>query len=112
MAHSSALASEGLYPKINRPDPDVRNLATGILVQAIRDIIPKKSADQEWRMWRDDSLKWFFNDVYEPGSFLWVCNILDATPKRIRRWIKIFLKSDAAAQKKMASRMINFRLRR
>ncbi len=112
MAQSSALASQGLYPQSSRPDPDVRNLAIGILVQAVRDIIPKKSPDKDWQMWRDDSLEWFFDDSYAPGSFLWVCGVLGATPKRIRRWVKVFLNSEPARQKKMASRMINFRLRR
>ncbi len=112
MAQTSALASQGLYPQSGRPDPDVRNLATGILVQAIRDIIPKKSPDKDWRMWRDDSLEWFFDDRYSPGSFFWVCDVLGATPRKIRHWIKVFQKSDLPRQKRMASRMINFRLRR
>ena len=112
MGQGSALSSQGLYPQSGRPDPDVRNLATGILVQAVRDMIPKKYPDKNWKVWRDDSLEWFFDDRDSPGSFLWVCDVLDASPTKIRRWVKVFLGSEVERQKRMASRIINFRLRR
>ena len=45
------LESEGLYPQKKKPDPSMRNLALGILLQAFRDIVsPKKVSNKEWEL--------------------------------------------------------------
>ncbi len=106
------LSSEGLFPKVAKPSKEVRNLAMGILVQAVRDIIPKRSQNREWKAWRQDALEWFFSDEVRPGSFLWVTEILQVAPTLIRSWLKVFLRCGLRQQKEMASRLIHFRVTR
>ena len=61
---ATALESEGLYPQTKKPDPSLRNLALGILLQAFRDIVsPKKVSNKEWELWRQDALGWFYSTV-------------------------------------------------
>ncbi len=111
-SRAAALSSDGLYPRLAKPSKEVRNLAMGILVQAVRDIIPKSSRSDEWKSWRADALEWFMSDHEEPGSFVWVTEILNVTPMRIRSWLRVFLRSDRERQVKMASRLIHFRVTR
>ncbi len=109
---ATALSSEGLYPRSAKPSKEVRNLAMGILVQAVRDIIPKRSRSEAWKSWREDALEWFESDESQPGSFLWVTEILQVAPIRIRTWLGVFLHCDSNEQKEMASRLIHFRVTR
>lgn len=109
---ATTFSSEGLYPIAAKPSKEVRNLAMGILVQAVRDIIPKRSQSQEWKAWREDALEWFSSDAFEPGSFLWVSEVLQVGPGRIRAWLRRFLRADVKRQKQMASRLVHFRVTR
>ena len=111
MGVRTTYATEGFAPYPVRPDEGVRRLATAILVQAVRDIMPRKNSADEWKSWRQDALEWFYSEEVGAGSFLWVCNVLAARPDRIRSWLEKFLKSDAPSQKRMAASMLNFRFR-
>ncbi|MBI4447282.1 MAG: hypothetical protein HY645_15425 [Acidobacteria bacterium] len=109
---SSVIESEGLYPQTRKPDPSLRNLALGILLQAFRDIVaPKKSSNKEWEIWRQDALEWFFSKEDHPGSFQWVCEVLEMSPRDLRRWLHTYKHSDRAHKKEMARKLIRFQIR-
>ncbi len=109
---SSVIESEGLYPQTKKPDPSLRNLALGILLQAFRDIVaPKKSSNKEWEIWRNDALEWFFTDENHPGSFCWVCEVLALNPKELREWLHVYKRSDHNVRKEMARKLTRFQIR-
>jgi hypothetical protein len=109
---ASFIESEGLYPQTKRPDPALRNLAIGILLQAFRDVVsPKKSSNREWELWQQDAMDWFASDEFYPGSFKWVCEMLQATPRDFRVWLENYKRSDPADRKEMARKLIRFQIR-
>ena len=109
---SSALESSGLYPQTKKPDPSLRNLALGILLQAFRDIVaPKKASNQEWELWREDALEWFYSDENHPGSFSWVCEVLEMNRRELRAWLQDYKTSDEEQQKEMARKLVRFQIR-
>ncbi|HON00985.1 MAG TPA: hypothetical protein PLM33_12105 [Acidobacteriota bacterium] len=108
----TALESEGLYPQARKADPSLRNLALGILLQAFRDIVaPKKTSNKEWEDWRQDALDWFYAQETEPGSFYWVCEVLEMNPNELRHWLQEYRKSDAKHKKEMARKLTRFQIR-
>lgn len=109
---ASALESEGLYPQTKKPEPSLRNLALGILLQAFRDIVaPKKSSNKEWELWRQDAMEWFYSEETHPGSFCWVCDVLEMNPRELRQWLQAYKKSDSSRKKEMARKLIRFQIR-
>ncbi len=110
---TSAIESEGLYPQTKKPDPSLRNLALGILLQALRDIVaPKKSSNnKEWAIWRKDALEWVFSEDVHPGSFIWVCEVLEMKPNELREWLHSYKHCDQTQKKEMARKLIRFQIR-
>ncbi len=110
--NNSGLESAGLYPKEHRPDSSLRNLSLGILLQAFRDVVaPKKSPNKEWRLWRQDALDWFASEENYPGSFHWVCEVLEMNQRELRQWLEAYLLSDADRQREMARKLTRFQIR-
>ena len=109
---ASALESDGLYPQIKKLDTSLRNLALGILLQALRDIVaPKKASNKEWELWRQDALEWFFSDESHPGSFAWVCEVLEIKEKELRAWLHAYKRSPIERKREMAKKLIRFQIR-
>jgi hypothetical protein len=109
---SAALESEGLYPQTKKPEPSLRNLALGILLQAFRDIVaPKKASNKEWEEWRQDALDWFYSYESQPGSFHWVCEVLEMSPNDLRAWLQDYRQSSAKQKKEMARKLTRFQIR-
>ena len=107
-----ALESDGLYPQTKKPDASLRNSALGILLQALRDIVaPKKASNKEWELWRQDALEWFFSEEFHPGSFHWVCGVLEIKPKEMRTWLHTYKKSGHERKREMAKKLIRFQIR-
>ena len=106
------LESEGLYPQKKKPDPSMRNLALGILLQAFRDIVsPKKTSNKDWKSWRQDAVDWFYSNTTHPGSLLWVCEVLEMNQKDLRGWLQDYRRSDHNRRKEMAKKLIRFQIR-
>jgi len=106
------LESEGLYPQKKKPDPSMRNLALGILLQAFRDIVsPKKVSNKEWELWRRDAQVWFFSNETHPGSLLWVCEVLEMSQRDLRGWLLEYRRSNYNRKKEMAKKLIRFQIR-
>lgn len=109
---TSLLESEGLYPQTKKPEPALRNLALGILLQAFRDIVaPKKASNKEWEEWRQDAFEWFYSFEAHPGSFHWVCEVLEMNPNDLRDWLQQYRKSDTKQKKEMARKLTRFQIR-
>jgi len=86
---AALLKSEGLFPPNKRPERELINLAMGILTQAVRDLVsPQKKLEKDWETWQSDSESWFESDEWHTGSFLWVCEVIGAEPKRLRDWVR------------------------
>ena len=110
--NSSGLESAGLYPREHRPESSLRNLSLGILLQAFRDVVaPKKSSNKEWRLWRQDALDWFASEESYPGSFQWVCEVLEMNQRELRQWLEAYLLSDEDRQREMARKLTRFQIR-
>ncbi|MGH9340748.1 MAG: hypothetical protein ACRD1R_14425 [Acidobacteriota bacterium] len=106
-----ALASEGLYPPPKRLDPPMRNLALGILLQAFRDLVtPRRAASNEWKVWRQDALEWFLSEDSYPGSFRWVCDVLQMDAVHLRQWIHRYRGSENSDRRRMVQKLIHFRI--
>jgi hypothetical protein len=68
------------------PRESETNLAFGILLQALRDLMrPKKSSKEDWQVWQKDALEWLLSEETSPGSFHWVCEILVISPQTFRK---------------------------
>lgn len=105
------LISEGLYPQTKKSDSSVRNLALAILLQAFRDVIaPRKSSNKEWALWRKDAMDWFFASECYPGSFFWVCEILQMNSEELRLWLRTYKRSNRTNKKEMVKRLIRFQI--
>jgi hypothetical protein len=105
------LISEGLYPQTKKSDSSVRNLALAILLQAFRDVIaPRKSSNKEWALWRRDAMDWFFAGECYPGSFFWVCEILQMNSEELRIWLRAYKRSNRTNKKEMVKRLIRFQI--
>ncbi|RPI29264.1 MAG: hypothetical protein EHM61_02220 [Acidobacteria bacterium] len=103
--------SDGLYPQTKKSDSSVRNLALAILLQAFRDVIaPRKSSNKEWALWRRDAMDWFFADESYPGSFHWVCEILQMNSEELRMWLRTYKRSNRINKKEMVKRLIRFQI--
>ena len=109
---ATILESEGLYPQNRKPDPSMRNLALGILLQAFRDIVsPKKASNKEWELWRKDALEWFNSNETHAGSLLWVCEVLEMNHKDLRGWLEDYRRSGHSRRREMARSLIRFQIR-
>ncbi len=109
---ASVIESEGLYPQTRKPDPSMRNLALGILLQAFRDIVaPKKSSNAEWEVWRQDAIEWFFSQENHAGSFRWVCQVLEINSRELRQWLHKYKRSGRYRKLEMAKKLIRFQIR-
>lgn len=106
------MESEGLYPQTKKADSSLRNLALGILLQAFRDIVaPKKASVKEWEAWRTDALEWFLSEEARPGSFYWVCEVLEMRPEELRDWLQRYRRSNRDRKKEMAQKLVRFQIR-
>jgi hypothetical protein len=110
MIEASSFVSEGLYPPKKGPDPSLRRLASGILIQAFRDIVTAKSSSKECAAWRQDALEWFLSDERYPGSFHWVCEVLRMDADRLREWLHDYRRSTGARKKEMVKRLVGFQI--
>lgn len=94
------LRDEDLCPK---PDPLYREkrLARAILTLSFKDLLDvnslsfKKKAEKDIQTYftpgsklKDIAEDWFFSTDTTPGSFEWICQILEFSPGVIRLWIK------------------------
>lgn len=96
----AVLSSEGLFPQNKRPERELINLAMGILTQAVRDLVsPQKKLERDWKSWQADSRKWFKSDEFYTGSFLWVCDVINADPRKMRQWVLQLSREDKNKRK-------------
>ncbi len=76
-------------------------MAFAILVQAVRDLMsPKKSSERDWAIWQEDALEWFFSKETTPGSFYWVCEVLDISEWGFRKGVRAFERGSPNNRKK------------
>jgi hypothetical protein len=104
------LASEGLYPQRRGPESSLCRLASGILIQAFRDIITSRKESKECAAWRADALEWFSVEDDEPGGFLWVCHVLGANPHAIREWLRRYRASTPGTRREMGKKLVGFQI--
>lgn len=108
-----AFASDVLYPKAKNPDYASRKLALGILLQAFRDIVsPRRATWKKGEDWKEDALEWFASEQTYPGSFHWVCQMLQVSPQRLREWLKEYRTSGSEERKRMARKLVRFQIPR
>ena len=97
------------------PEASIRKLAVAILLQALRDLLtPSRSGKeirQNWKKWQQDALHWFFSEEKAPGSFYWVCNVLNIGSWRILEVLRSYQRKDREQLKGLASKLSKFQIR-
>ncbi len=92
------LVSSQPYRRTRGPETSIRKLAVAILVQALRDLLTPSRSGQEnrknWEKWQQDALHWFFSEEKTPGSFYWVCDILNIGSWRILEVLRSYQRYD------------------
>lgn len=107
----ACLKSEGLHPPLHGVPPPIRNLALGILVQALRDVVLEpNNGDREPIMWRRDALQWLSSNETGPGSLNWVCQILVMNPRKLQLWLQRTLQSKE--EREQLKKLLSFQFRR
>jgi len=88
--------------------PEIRNLATAILVQALRDwlSVAKMSAPAPESFERlEDSREWLFSEETCPGSFRWVSEIIQIDVDRLRSWLKQYDESNESEKRRIVQKI-------
>jgi hypothetical protein len=110
------LASEGLYPQPKGPDLPIKNLAFGILLQALRDIVAQSKSGEgrkgSWNPWYRDAVAWFLSEEAAPGSCFWVCEVLNTSPRKLREWLLTYQQSDRKHREELFRNLSRFQIRR
>jgi hypothetical protein len=90
-----------------RLDEATRKLATGILLQALRDALQvgSKASQRQMRRWNEDALEWFSSEADYPGSLRWVGEILQINIDDVREWLEKYARSDECQQRIIAERI-------
>ena len=100
------------YSSDHRPNSSIRNLALAILLQGFRDVISVKTlSNHQEKIWGKDALEWFASGYHFPGSFLWVCTVLEIPDKELRTWLEEYLMSDKKRKIEMARKLNRFQIR-
>lgn len=108
---SIAALAEQRQSSIHLPEPPVRKLALGILLQAFRDIVtPRESSGEDWKSWQDDAVEWFEAEDRDPGSLHWVCEILRVNPYGFRTWLRDYQCCDESKRREWARRLVRFHI--
>lgn len=104
------LESNSLYPQVKTPDRPARNLALAILNQAFRDVLSPNRSSQGWNAWQRDASRWFSSEDDDPGSFHWVCGVLEMDSSKLRAWLETYKNSGLQGRKEVARKLIRFRI--
>lgn len=83
------------------------NLWTEVLMQAIYDIVGFKASAHR-PVDQFEAKNWFLFDGFCPGSFRWVCNVLDLDPVTVRH--HVFNLSAMQLKQRIQSHPINYRM--
>jgi len=109
------LVSSQPYRWTRGPEASIRKLAVAILLQALRDLLtPSKSGKENrkhWEKWQQDALHWFFSEENTPGSFYWVCDVLDIGSWRILDVLRSYQRYDREQLKELVSRLSEIQIR-
>ena len=103
------LADESLYPQARAWDRNSKALALAILNQAFRDVVSPNRSSRDWETWEQDALQWFAASEDHPGSFQWVCGVLDLDSSQLRAWLDSYRGSGTGRRREMARKLIRFR---
>ena len=109
------LTNTGLGMPIKGPEPPIRNLAFGILLQALRDLWALRKAsrrgnDQE--NWRADAAQWIFSEETGPGSFHWVCGVLGISAGALREKLRVLEGADCKRREELFETLSRVQMRR
>ena len=109
------LVSSQPYRRTGGLEASIRKLAVAILLQALRDLLtPSKSGKENrknWEKWQQDALHWFFSEESTPGSFYWVCDVLNIGSWRILEGLRAYQRCDSEQLKELVSKLSQFQIR-
>jgi len=109
------LVSSQPYRRTRGLEASFRKLAVAILLQALRDLLtPSRSGNENrknWEKWQQDARHWFFSEEKAPGSFDWVCKVLNLGSWRILEVLRSYQRQDREQVKGLASKLSKFQIR-
>ncbi len=109
------LVSSQPYRRTRGPEASIRRLAVAILLQALRDLLtPRRSGKENrrnWEKYQQDALHWFFSEEKTPGSFYWVCDILNIGSRRILEVLRSYQRYDREQLKGLVSKLSELQIR-
>jgi hypothetical protein len=83
-----------------------RKLALAILLQALRDVVsPKPYTWDRSTNWTEDAREWIQSDDATPGSFRWICQVLEMDYTRLRNWVASYLDGNRIEQTQFSRRL-------
>ncbi len=106
---------QGPYGREKGLEPSVKRLALAILIQALRDLLAPSKCGKEnrrnWEGWQRDAQEWFFSEGTTPGSFYWVCEVLNIGSWRILKGLRIYQRRDRKQLEEVARKLSEFQIR-
>ena len=109
------LVSSQPYRRTRGPETAIRKLAVAILMQALRDLLTSSRSGKEkrrnWEQWQQDALHWFFSEEKAPGSFYWVCDIINIGSWRILEVLRSYQRYDREQMKGLMSKLSELQIR-
>ena len=107
--------SSAVQHPIHRVDRPIRRLALAILIRALRDGSGRRTNSSEGASetldWHQDALEWLCSESDQVGSLLWICDLLEMPPAKLRSWVRTFLQSSQARQTEIMKRLLRSRIR-
>jgi hypothetical protein len=89
-------------------NPEVQNLATAILVQALKDWLSVGNTvalESEGIGREQDCREWLFSDAAHPGSFCWFSEIIRLDMKGLRSWLRLYEESDNLQRRELTGKL-------
>ena len=97
---------------VDGPEPPIRNLAFSILLQALRDLLALRKPSPRGENWKADAAQWIFSEETGPGSFHWVCGILEISEWALREKLRVLEGADRKRREELFETLSRFQTRR
>ena len=106
--------STGLGHGTQDPEPFIRNLAFGILLRALRDllVLSQSSSGSERENWNEEARQWVLSEETSPGSFHWVCEALSLSPRTLREKLRSLRCAERRRRKEFIEKLSRFQRHR
>lgn len=106
------LTNVGLDQSVEGPERPIRDLAFGILLEALRDLpdLTKRSSREGSENWKEDAREWIFSEETDPGSLYWVCGVLNISSVALREELRLLQCADRKCREELIEKLSRFQI--